>query len=163
MPLRGCAGRRSDRRPRRRLQARRPACGRGVCIECSHIAQDVAAGDDRAAVQSACQRASDPTSPHALPSIAGERTEFTMSQKSFLTISTLSICVSFALAASVRAQDAAMQPTVEVTASRVGESVAASLADVSVITRAEIDASAAPDLIEILRLQAGIDVVRGGG
>ena len=86
-----------------------------------------------------------------------------MSQKSFLYISTISICISLALAASARGQDAAVQPTVEVTASRVAETVAASLADVSVITRADIDASAAPDLIEILRLQPGVDVVRTGG
>jgi vitamin B12 transporter len=86
-----------------------------------------------------------------------------MLHKSFLSISSLSICISVALAASVRAQDAALQPTVEVTASRVAETVAGSLADVSVITRADIDASAAQDLIEILRLQAGVDVVRSGG
>ena len=62
-----------------------------------------------------------------------------------------------------KAQEPAVQPTIEVTASRVAETVDASLADVSVITRADIDASVAPDLIELLRLQAGIDVVRTGG
>jgi vitamin B12 transporter len=86
-----------------------------------------------------------------------------MLQKPFFTISTLSICVSLALPAPARAQDAALQPTVEVTASRVAETTAASLADVSVITRADIDASGAPDLLEVLRLQAGVDVVRTGG
>ncbi len=35
--------------------------------------------------------------------------------------------------------------------------------DVSVITRADIDASHAPDLLEVLRMQPGVDVVRTGG
>ena len=57
----------------------------------------------------------------------------------------------------------ALQPAIEVTARRVAETVDASLADVSIILRSDIDASGAPDLIELLRLQAGVDVVRGGG
>jgi len=68
-----------------------------------------------------------------------------------------------ALAAPAHAQEDALQPTVEVTASRVAETADASLADVSIITRADIDASLAPDLLEVLRLQAGIDVARTGG
>ncbi len=71
--------------------------------------------------------------------------------------------MGLALAASARAQEAALQPTVEVTASRVAETADASLADVSVITRADIDVSGAPDLIDLLRLQVGVDVVRTGG
>ena len=39
-------------------------------------------------------------------------------EKPFFAVSTLSFCIGCALAASARAQDAAMQPTVEVTASR---------------------------------------------
>ena len=70
---------------------------------------------------------------------------------------------SIFVAAAAQAQEAQLQPTIEVTATRVAETVDASLADVSVITRPDIDASHAPDLIELLRLQAGIDVVRGGG
>ena len=81
-----------------------------------------------------------------------------MLQKSFLSFSIL-----LALSVAARAEDAAVQPTVEVTASRVAETADASLADVSVITRADIDASVAPDLLELLRLQAGVDVVRTGG
>lgn len=81
-----------------------------------------------------------------------------MQQKSILAFSIL-----LALAGSARAQDAVTQPTIEVTASRMTETVDASLADVSVITRADIDASNAPDLLEVLRLQAGLDVVRTGG
>jgi vitamin B12 transporter len=81
-----------------------------------------------------------------------------MLQKSFLSFSIL-----LALAGGARAEEAALQPTVEVTASRVAETVDASLAAVSVITRADIDASVAPDVLELLRLQAGVDVVRTGG
>lgn len=80
-----------------------------------------------------------------------------MFKKSLLSLSIVSAV------ACAHAQDAAMQPTVEVTASRVAETADASLADVSVITRADIDASHAPDLLEVLRLQAGVDVARTGG
>ena len=81
-----------------------------------------------------------------------------MQQKSILAFSIL-----LALAGNARAQDAVTQPTIEVTASRVAETVDASLTDVSVITRADIAASNAPDLLEVLRMQAGVDVVRTGG
>jgi vitamin B12 transporter len=80
-----------------------------------------------------------------------------MLQKSLLSFSIL-----FALQ-SAFAEDATVQPTIEVTASRVAETVDASLADVSVITRTDIQRSGAPDLFELLRLQAGIDVTRTGG
>lgn len=82
-----------------------------------------------------------------------------MFKKSLLSFSIFSILAS----ASARAQDAAVQPTIEVTASRVTETVDASLADVTVITRADIDAANAPDLLDVLRLQAGVDVARTGG
>jgi len=75
----------------------------------------------------------------------------------------LFLLFSFLAVFSARAQEAQLQPTIEVTATRVAETVDSSLADVSVITRPDIDASHAQDLIELLRLQAGIDVVRGGG
>ncbi len=81
-----------------------------------------------------------------------------MLQKSFL-----SFFLGTTFAVNALAQDVTEQPTVEVTASRVSETVDASLADVSVITRADIDASAAPDLLDLLRLQAGVDVARTGG
>jgi vitamin B12 transporter len=81
-----------------------------------------------------------------------------MLQRSFLTLA-----VGLALSVNAQAQQATVQPTVEVTAARVAETVDASLADVSVITRAEIEASVAPDVLELLRLQAGVDVARTGG
>ena len=55
------------------------------------------------------------------------------------------------------------QPTVQVTASRVAETVDSTLADVSVITRKDIDASGARDVLDLLRLQAGVDLYRTGG
>lgn len=54
-------------------------------------------------------------------------------------------------------------PTIEVTAMRSAQTVDASLANVTVITRADIDASGASDLFDILRTQAGVDVARSGG
>src|SRR5689334_150526 len=63
----------------------------------------------------------------------------------------------------VVAQDAAEQPVVVVTATRTARTVDETLASVSVITRADIERSAAPDLFELLRLQPGVDVVRPGG
>ncbi|MDR3387354.1 MAG: TonB-dependent receptor [Rudaea sp.] len=81
-----------------------------------------------------------------------------MLQKSLLSFS-----IVLALIACAQAQDAAVQPTVQVTASRIAQTVDASLADVSVITRGDIDTSGAADLYDLLRLQAGIDVARSGG
>ena len=77
--------------------------------------------------------------------------------------SILFVAASAALAGNACADEAQLQPTVQVTASRVAETADQTLADVSVITRADIDASGAQDLLELLRLQAGVDVVRTGG
>jgi vitamin B12 transporter len=52
---------------------------------------------------------------------------------------------------------------IDITASRMAETSSASLADVSVISRYEIEQSGAPDLIDLLRLQAGVDIARTGG
>ncbi|PKL98782.1 MAG: TonB-dependent receptor, partial [Gammaproteobacteria bacterium HGW-Gammaproteobacteria-7] len=57
----------------------------------------------------------------------------------------------------------ARQPDVVVTASRDAQTVDTVLASVTVLTRAEIAASQAPDLIDLLGRQAGIDVSRTGG
>ncbi len=77
--------------------------------------------------------------------------------------SVLFVAVSAALAANVHADEPQLQPTVQVTASRVAETVDQTLADVSVITREDIDASGAQDLIALLGLQAGVDISRTGG
>ncbi|MBS0583004.1 MAG: TonB-dependent receptor, partial [Proteobacteria bacterium] len=87
-----------------------------------------------------------------------------MSQKSLLSLAIGAVLAGGLVHASAaRAQEAQLQPTIEVTASRVAQTVDASLADVSIITRADIEKTNAPDLIEVLRLQAGVDVARLGG
>ncbi len=85
-----------------------------------------------------------------------------MSQKSFLSLA-VGAALAGAFFQSAQAQDAQLQPTIEVTASRVAQTVDASLADVSIIARADIEKTGAPDLIEVLRLQAGVDIARTGG
>ncbi|MGA8277913.1 MAG: TonB-dependent receptor [Rhodanobacteraceae bacterium] len=61
------------------------------------------------------------------------------------------------------ADETTTQPIVQVTATRVPETIDATLADVSVITRADINASGARDVLDLLRLQAGVDLARTGG
>ena len=56
-----------------------------------------------------------------------------------------------------------LEPLQVVTPSRMIESLDDSLASVSVITRRDIEISAAEDLVELLRLQPGVDIVRTGG
>lgn len=73
------------------------------------------------------------------------------------------IAVTTALCAGARADEIEMQPAVQVTASRVAETVDAVLADVTVITRQDIDASVARDALDLLRLEAGVDLYRTGG
>lgn len=73
----------------------------------------------------------------------------------------LFIAVLAALPAA--AAEPTVQPEIVVTASRRAETVDQTLATVSVITRAEIEQSQAPDLLDLLRLQAGIDLARTGG
>lgn len=86
-----------------------------------------------------------------------------MSQKSILSLAVAAALAGLSFAAAADTPDAQLQPTIEVTASRVAQTVDASLASVSVITRADIERTGAPDLIEVLRLQAGVDVARLGG
>ncbi|HEB86730.1 MAG TPA: TonB-dependent receptor [Gammaproteobacteria bacterium] len=64
------------------------------------------------------------------------------------------------LSPSLQAQE---QNAVIVTATRTAETVDDSLASVSVITRADIEKSQAEDVIDLLRLQSGIDIARNGG
>lgn len=61
------------------------------------------------------------------------------------------------------AQADTLQPTVSVTAHRVETDVDASLSTVSVIDRSEIELSGSVDVVDLLRQQAGIDIVRTGG
>lgn len=78
-------------------------------------------------------------------------------------LNVLGMAVAAALPASLHAEDITEQPTVQVTASRVAVSVDDALVDVSVITRADIDASASRDVYDLLRMQAGVDIYRTGG
>lgn len=55
------------------------------------------------------------------------------------------------------------QPGVIVTANRLPEAVDDTLAPVSVITREDIEASATNDIVDLLRVVPGVDIVRGGG
>ena len=75
----------------------------------------------------------------------------------------LSVSLVLLTATTARADEIEVQPTVQVTASRVPETVDDTLADVGVITRADIDASGSRDVLDLLRLQAGVDIYRTGG
>ncbi len=77
--------------------------------------------------------------------------------------SMLFFALSGVLCGIARADDVDLQPTVQVTASRIAETVDQTLADVSIITRADIDASVSRDVLDLLRLEAGVDLYRTGG
>ncbi len=77
--------------------------------------------------------------------------------------SLLSIIVLAAFAGPAFADEANLQPEVVVTAARVARTVNETLADVSIITRDDIQASATRDISDLLRLQAGVDIARTGG
>jgi vitamin B12 transporter len=69
-------------------------------------------------------------------------------------------------AGAARAEEAGpyqLTPNLVVTPSRITETLGEALAPVSVITRDDIEISAAEDLFELLRLQPGVDIVRSGG
>ncbi|MEE4296306.1 MAG: TonB-dependent receptor [Wenzhouxiangella sp.] len=59
--------------------------------------------------------------------------------------------------------DQRIDGTIVVTANRVDQPLDKALARTSVITREEIELSQAPDLLELLRQQAGVDIARTGG
>ncbi|MDN5923561.1 MAG: TonB-dependent receptor [Xanthomonadales bacterium] len=61
------------------------------------------------------------------------------------------------------AQKVEQQAPVVVTANAYAQTVDAAMADVTVIDREAIDASGAADVYDLLRLQAGINIVRSGG
>jgi vitamin B12 transporter len=75
----------------------------------------------------------------------------------------LSLCVFFAASDYAIAEEANLQPEVVVTATRFAQTVDDTLADVSVITREDIDVSVTADISDLLRLQAGVDIARTGG
>lgn len=72
---------------------------------------------------------------------------------------------AFSAAAAADAAGTAAVPdhSVVVTASRESESAFEALAPVMVVDRADIENSLAPDLADLLRFRAGIDIARSGG
>jgi vitamin B12 transporter len=66
------------------------------------------------------------------------------------------------LAAAARAQDAGVVPIV-VTAARAEQPLGDALPSVTVITRADIEATQSRDLVELLGRQAGLEFARSGG
>ncbi len=78
-----------------------------------------------------------------------------------IRISVLSAALLAALQVSAAETNTAEE--ILVTARRSSETVDDTLATVSVITREDIERSQAPDLLELLRLQAGVDLARTGG
>ncbi len=84
-------------------------------------------------------------------------------EKPMFRPSLLSVSILAAFAAPASALDIVEQPDVVVTASGVSQTVDSVLADVSIITRQDIDASVARDTSDLLRLQAGVDIARTGG
>lgn len=61
------------------------------------------------------------------------------------------------------ASAAELLPPIVVTPTRVPEDISGTLAPVSVVTREDIERVQAPDMLELLRLQAGVDLARTGG
>lgn len=74
----------------------------------------------------------------------------------------LAVCAAKPVAAE-ETEPLELKPNLVVTPSRMPEALDRALAPVSVITREDIRLAAAPDLLELLRLQPGVDIVRTGG
>ena len=77
--------------------------------------------------------------------------------------SALCAAISLCLSPAVLASDATTLDTVQVTATRIERPLDEALASVTVITRADIEASQAPDLLDLLGRQVGVDIARTGG
>lgn len=77
-------------------------------------------------------------------------------------LSTLPFLITFSSAAAANDADWAGE-TIVVTASRAEQPQTSAMASTTVISRADIEISQAPDLMELLRLEAGVDIARTGG
>ena len=75
----------------------------------------------------------------------------------------LPAAICFSLSGAVQAQRVEALGPVTVTATRSEVAVEEVLASVTVLTRADIELSQAPDLVDLLSRQAGIDIARTGG
>lgn len=80
-----------------------------------------------------------------------------------LTFSLWGLTLPLIFINGINAAEQEQQEAVIVTATRTAETVDDSLASVSVINREDIEQSQARDIMQILKLQAGIDVARFGG
>jgi vitamin B12 transporter len=78
-----------------------------------------------------------------------------------MKLAILSIAISSSF--SAHADAANSLNTVQVTATRSEINIKKSLASVTVITRADIEQSQAPDVADLLSQQAGLDITRSGG
>lgn len=83
--------------------------------------------------------------------------------KTSIARTALSAAISLGFAASALAGGNSRLGPVEVTANRFELPVDEALASVTVLTREDIERSQAPDLLDLLSRQAGIDVARNGG
>ncbi len=79
------------------------------------------------------------------------------------TKTALCAAISLCLSPAALASDAETLDTVQVTASRIERPLDDALASVTVISRADIEASQAPDLLDLLGRQVGVDIARTGG
>jgi len=80
-----------------------------------------------------------------------------------LTVLLLTAAWSIGLLRAEEIDTYELKPDLVVTPSRMVESLSDTLASVSIISRQDIEISVAEDLFELLRLQAGVDIVRNGG
>jgi vitamin B12 transporter len=82
-----------------------------------------------------------------------------------LKTAALSAAISICLVPFARAADADTKTlnTVSVTANRSAVPIQETLASVTVLTRADIEKSQAPDLVDLLARQVGVDITRTGG
>ncbi len=81
----------------------------------------------------------------------------------FLHHTALSAAIALSFASAARADEASTIDRIVVTANRIDVPADEVLAATTVIERADIDASQAPDLMSLLARQAGVDIVRTGG
>lgn len=75
----------------------------------------------------------------------------------------LCAAISLCLSPAVQASDAKTLDTIQVTATRIERPLDEALASVTVLNRADIVASQAPDLLDLLGRQVGVDIARTGG
>ena len=101
--------------------------------------------------------------PKSRPVGAGVRRESRMKKSSSIALALVAGVSIVSVDRQAAAETAWEGDPVVVTANRIEQSAIAVPARVSVITREDIDRAQAPDLVELLRLEAGIDIARNGG